>query len=268
MLLPQAFPGAKRRRTEYTKVFQRDCHSRRRHHPAPQLLCAPAACQPFCSEFDHHVQGHLMRRRGAWTCCGRCGWNRRRRTGAAAAVVSAPCLIRPQSRAVRALAPFASEADAAAAPRHRRQPHSGRGLQPIQGETKQRSKRATASHVAQTALPQHGLGGGQSTLDVVEHSLHNRFDSLTRAGARLPPLPQQHTSPAQPSSSSPSSRHAIHNPSPPPLQQSSSSPKRTPSSASRLPTSASQSPAAMLQSAAAALADIRKSGTAAAISER
>lgn len=115
--------------------------------------------------------------------------------------------------------------------------------------------------------PQLGLGGGQSTLDVVEHSLHNRFDSLTRAGARLPPLPQQHTSPAQPSSSSPSSRHAIHNPSPPPLQQSSSSPKPTPSS-SRLPTSASHSPAAMLQSAAAALADIRKSGTAAAISER
>jgi hypothetical protein len=104
-----------------------------------------------------------MRRRGASTCCGRCAWSRRRRTGVCAAAAlfsnltltlhptpSTPCLIRPQSRAVRARAPFASEADAAAR-RHRRQPHPRRRFQPIQGETKHRSQRVAASHVAQTA---------------------------------------------------------------------------------------------------------------------
>ncbi len=119
-----------------------------------------------------------------------------------------------------------------------------------------------------TPLPpplQHGLGGGQSTLDVVEHNLHDRFHSLTRSGARLPPLSPQNSSPQTPSRlehnfASPSSRHA-HNP------PSSSSPLPLPSS-SRLPTSASSSPAAMLQAAAAALADAKNGGTASAISAR
>jgi hypothetical protein len=106
---------------------------------------------------------------------------------------------------------------------------------------------------------QHGLGGGQSTLDAVEHSLHNRFDSLTRAGARLPPLLQQQhpSSSAQPASSSPSFRQDFY-----------LSPSPQPASSSRLATSASRSPAAKLQSAAAALAEIKRSGDAAALSER
>ena len=175
-----------------------------------------------------------------------------------------------QGGATRAHAPVPAQARAAA-----RcccwQPHAGRGLQPIQGDSNQISAQVRRSRCPPPPPPplppppasalQHGLGGGQSTLDVVEQSLHSRFDSLTRAGARLPALPQQHTSPSQPASSSPSSRHAI-------LPPSSSSPKPSPSSSSRLPTSASASPAAMLQSAAAALADIKHSGSAAAISER
>ncbi len=113
---------------------------------------------------------------------------------------------------------------------------------------------------------QIGLGGGQSTLDSVQQNLAGRYDSLTRAG-RLPPLPQSDSSPKTPSktptliepaSSSPWSRERY---------ASSSSPKLPPTS-SRLPTSASSSAAAMLQAAAAALADVKKSGTAAAISER